>query len=136
MAPAYPQPALTWLGKGEETTQQKPRLPTGCKTCSKPRLLTKALKPPALLATLKRRKMLQSMDTATRVTIRERTSLKGQRQVQTAAFGHNLANITQHGYFQRTFRLQSKRADVIKEMELSQVFTQIYKTPNPNHYIT
>lgn len=48
----------------------------------KPRLLTKALKPPALLATLKRRKMLHSMDTATRVTIRERTSLKGQRQVQ------------------------------------------------------
>lgn len=99
MAPVHPHPALTLLGKGEEITQQKPRLPTGCKTCSKPRLLTKALKPPALLATLKRQKMLHSMDTATSVTIRERTSLKGQRQVQTETFSHNLVSITQHGYF-------------------------------------
>lgn len=125
-----------FVGKKGGDNSAEAKTPHRLQNMLKPRLLTKALKPPALLATLKRRKMLQSMDTATSVTIRDRTSLKGQRQAQTAAFSHTLVSISHHGHFQRTFRLQGKRADVIKKMEFSQVFMQIYKTPKPNHYIT
>lgn len=99
MAPAHPHRALTLLGKGEERTQQKPRLPTGCKH-AQTQATHKGVEAPGPARHPEEAEDApqhghghQGHYQGKDITERTKTSTKA------SAFSHNLLSITQHGYF-------------------------------------